>query len=174
MALIMKSALEQHGFTLNVRLLLRFCGPACGPWFRRADAFRRVTTPSRFGDWSFEVYNCKLSRDTKAAMVLRLSFYSDRLCIDQGMLPEYMHVVMPGDEFSIESHRVLDYAAYYRFLRGQLESCVSQPPGILGTYPDRMRNREICRWWQELIRPASRPSSQPRCRDHSGATEATA
>ena len=121
----------------------------CGPWFGRADVLRRVNTHSCFGNWSYEVYDCKLSRDTKAATVLQLSFYSDLLRIIQATLPEYMHVVMPGDDFSIETHRVLDYAAYYRFVRAQLENCVSQPPGTLGTYPDRIQDCEICRWWQE-------------------------
>ena len=121
----------------------------CGPWFGRADVLRRVNTRSCFGNWSYEVYDCKLSRDTKASTVLQLSFYSDLLRIVQATFPEYMHVVMPGDDFSVETHRVLDYAAYYRFVRAQLEDCVSQPPGTLGTYPDRMQDCEICRWWQE-------------------------
>lgn len=123
-------------------------GLQCGSWFGRADMLQRITTPSNFGNWSYEVYDCKLARDTKAGTVLQLSLYSDLLKSAQGLLPEHLHVVMPGEGFSTESHRVLDYAAYYRFVRAQLEGCVTQPHGTLNTYPDRMEHCDVCRWWQ--------------------------
>ncbi len=131
-------------------------GLQCGSWFGRADVLRRAERPSRLGAWSYEVYDCKLSRDTKAGTILQLSLYSDLLGTAQGVLPEHMHVVMPGEGFSTETHRVLDYAAYYRFVRAQLESCVAQPPGTLGTYPDRMQDCDACRWWQDCDRTRRR------------------
>jgi uncharacterized protein len=81
--------------------------------------------------------------------ILQIALYSDLLGIAQGLLPEYMHVVVPREGFPTDSHRVLDYGAYYRFVRAQLEHCVAQPPGTLGTYPDRMGKCDVCRWWQE-------------------------
>ena len=131
-------------------------GLQCGSWFGRADVLRRVNTTSGLGDWSYEVYDCKLARHTKAGTILQLSFYSDLLGAVQGSVPENMHVVMPGEGFPTEFHRVLDYAAYYRFVRAQLETCVAQPPGTLATYPDRMQDCEVCRWWQECDRTRRR------------------
>lgn len=36
-----------------------------GRWSGRADILRRVEKPSRFGDWSYEVIDTKLARETK-------------------------------------------------------------------------------------------------------------
>jgi hypothetical protein len=66
-----------------------------GRWFGRADVLRRVERTSRLGSWSYEVYDCKLARETKAATVLQLSLYSDLVEAAQGALPESMYVVPP-------------------------------------------------------------------------------
>jgi predicted RecB family nuclease len=51
-----------------------------GRWFGRPDILRKVPgKPSRFGNWSYEVYDCKLTRETKATTILQLSFYSELL-----------------------------------------------------------------------------------------------
>ena len=51
-----------------------------GRWFGRPDVLRKVPgRPSRFGDWSYEAYDCKLSKETKATTILQLSFYSELL-----------------------------------------------------------------------------------------------
>jgi hypothetical protein len=39
-----------------------------GGWGGRADILRRVETPSVLGDWSYEVMDTKLSRETKSGM----------------------------------------------------------------------------------------------------------
>ena len=43
-----------------------------GRWFGRPDVLQKVATPSRLGTWSYEVYDCKLARETKATTVLQL------------------------------------------------------------------------------------------------------
>jgi predicted RecB family nuclease len=51
-----------------------------GRFFGRPDVLKKVKTkPSRFGDWSYEAYDCKLSKETKATTILQLSFYSELL-----------------------------------------------------------------------------------------------
>jgi predicted RecB family nuclease len=51
-----------------------------GRFFGRPDVLRKVHgRPSRFGDWSYEAYDCKLSKETKATTILQLSFYSELL-----------------------------------------------------------------------------------------------
>src|SRR5580704_12938597 len=85
-----------------------------GNWFGRSDVLRKVAGPSKLGGWSYEVYDCKLARETKAATILQLSLYTELLETIQGVLPESMYVVPPGEVFQPEQYRVLDYAAYYR------------------------------------------------------------
>ena len=44
----------------------------CGRWFGRADVLRRVPRASDLGNWSYEAYNTKLARETRAGALLQL------------------------------------------------------------------------------------------------------
>ena len=124
-----------------------------GHWFGRPDVLRRVERPcARFGNWSYEAYDCKLARETKATAILQLSFYSELLGEMQGgapeSMPENMWVVHPGAAFEAEKYRVAEYAAYYRYVKSQLEkACANRSE--LETYPEPCPHCEICRWFQE-------------------------
>ena len=48
-----------------------------GRWFGRSDVLRRVERPSKLGDWSYEVYDCKVASETKTATILQVSLYSE-------------------------------------------------------------------------------------------------
>ena len=120
-----------------------------GRWHGRADLLRRVERASKFGAWSYEVHDCKLAMETKAATILQLSLYSECLAGIQGQWPEYMHVVPPGDGFCSEPYRVLDYAAYYRYVKGRLEKAVENEGSTTPTYPEPTPHCAICRWWAE-------------------------
>jgi len=119
-----------------------------GQWFGRADLLRRVEQPSELCDWSYEVYDCKLSRDTKAETILQLSLYSELLAAVQGVLPDYMYVVPPAEKFEPEPYRVLDFAAYYRYVKARLEKSV-EAKGTAASYPEPNPHCAICRWWAE-------------------------
>ena len=118
---------------------------ADGRWSGRADVLMRVDAPSKLGDWSYEVTDTKLARETKGGTILQLSLYSDLVARVQGRLPENMHVVAPWTEFAPQSYRVNDYAAYYRLVRDWLEKAVADtnPTHI---YPEPRPHCEICRW----------------------------
>jgi uncharacterized protein len=116
-----------------------------GRWIGRADVLRRVETPSRFGPWSYEIIDTKLSRETKGNTVLQISLYSDLLSETQGAMPDLAHVVVPGTNFSPEPYRIADYAAYYRYVRASLERAVARG-GNGKAYPEPIEHCEICRW----------------------------
>jgi predicted RecB family nuclease len=121
---------------------------ASGRWFGRSDVLRRVERASKLGGWSYEVYDCKLACETKAATILQLSLYSELLESIQGVLPELMFVVPPGVDFQPEKYRVLDFAAYYRFVKARLERAVEQNRNGITTFAEPTAHCEICRWWQ--------------------------
>jgi uncharacterized protein len=123
-----------------------------GQWFGRPDILRRVGKASRFGDWSYEAYDCKLARETKATTILQLAFYSELLGETQGgaaeCLPEFMWVVPPVNGFAGERYRVSEYSAYYRHVKERLEKACEN--GELGlTYPEPCTHCDICRWFRE-------------------------
>jgi hypothetical protein len=68
---------------------------ADGRWYRRPDVMRRVEKPSGLGEWSYEVTDAKLARETRAGTILQLGLYSEMLGAAQGLRPEYFYVVTP-------------------------------------------------------------------------------
>ncbi|HEV2196559.1 MAG TPA: TM0106 family RecB-like putative nuclease [Candidatus Acidoferrum sp.] len=150
-----------------------------GRWFGRPDVLLKVPRPSRRRKWSYEVQDTKLSRETKAATILQLALYSDLLDKTQEMTPESFWVVPPGVNFTPEEHRVSDYAAYYRHVKGKLAGAVpgglplteaeitKTPPASEGgnqyelvfakgddcgkpvTYPELVEHCKVCQWFRE-------------------------
>lgn len=116
-----------------------------GSWGGRADVLLRTPASSKLGDWSYEVVDTKLARETKGGTVLQISLYSDLLGQLQGRAPEHMYVVPPYAGFSPETYRVADYAAYYRVVRTSLEAAVAAADDAQ-TYPDPNPHCDICRW----------------------------
>ena len=84
-----------------------------GRWRGHADFLLR-SIARRAGDWSYEAADTKLARRVKAAALLQMCVYADRLEQLQGVAPETMHVVT-GD--ALAPYRIADYAAYYRAVK---------------------------------------------------------
>jgi predicted RecB family nuclease len=116
-------------------------------WYGRADVLRRVETPSNLGAWSYEVYDCKLSAETKGGTILQLSLYSEMVAAVQGLMPSKMYVVPPSETFEAETYRVLDYGAYYRFIKAGLEHSVDEHEEKLVSYPEPVDHCDICAWF---------------------------
>ena len=114
-------------------------------WGGRTDVLLRVETPSSLGDWSYEVVDTKLSRETKGGTVLQLSLYSDLVGKAQGLTPQRSHVIAPWSEYQPQPFRVDDFAAYYRRVRASLEQAVKLDQAV-NVYPDPKPFCEVCRW----------------------------
>src|SRR5580704_8278546 len=121
---------------------------AVGHWFGRPDVLARAAKPSRLGDWSYEVFDCKLARETKAATILQLALYSDLLGEIQGQAPGFMYVVPTGKNFEAERYRVAEYSAYYRYVKARLENA-SDSAENLESYPEPCTHCDVCRWFRE-------------------------
>jgi predicted RecB family nuclease len=122
-----------------------------GRWFGRADVLRKVGKRSCLGNWSYEVYDCKLARETKAVTILQLALFSELLAEIQEQEPEFMYVVPPGVGFTAEAHRYSDYAAYYRYVKARIESVCSSAVEA-ATYPEPCAHCDICPWFRECDR----------------------
>ena len=114
-------------------------------WGGRADILWRVDKSSELGDWSYEVVETKLARETSGASVLQLCLYADLVARVQGVVPEYIHVVTPWTDFEAQTYRSSDFFAYYRLVKRSLEASVSDGGGTQ-TYPDPKLHCDICRW----------------------------
>ena len=126
---------------------------ASGVWRGRADVMLRVEQlekPSRLGNWSYELVDCKLARETKAETILQLCLYSELVTELQGLQPELFHVIRPNACFEPESYRLSAFSAYYRVLKRALHDAVKA--GFSETYPEPVSHCDICRWWKECAR----------------------
>lgn len=117
-----------------------------GKWLGYSDVLLKVPGRSKFGDWSYEVQDTKLSQNTRASAILQLCLYSDLLSLLQDYAPEKMHIVKPGVQFPAESYRFAEFRAYYNLIRKNLEYTITRP--ALPTYPDISEHCSICSWWR--------------------------
>lgn len=113
-----------------------------GKWSGWADFLMKVDRPSKFGDWSYEIWDTKLANETKAGTILQIGLYSERVAQIQGISPEFMGVVKPEGE---ERYRCDEYAAYVRLVKRNLEDAIANDHP---TYPDPVSHCDICRWWK--------------------------
>jgi predicted RecB family nuclease len=116
-------------------------------WTGRADILIKTVRPSAIGNWSYEVQDTKLSRNTRAATILQLCLYAEIVGNIQGHETEFMHVIKPGTPFEKESFRYDDFKAYYRYSKATLLKVIESEPAE--TYPQPVQHCGICRWWKE-------------------------
>ena len=112
------------------------------PWVGHADFLVRVDTPSKLGDFSYEVVDTKLSRTSRAKFLLQLCLYSEMLADVQGVMPRHMYVVL-GDGRK-DTFIVADYLRYYRQLKQRFLDWTSK--NARESYPERCDHCGMCRW----------------------------
>lgn len=111
-------------------------------WQGWADFLIKVPTPSKLGNWSYEVIDTKLTSNTRIGTILQIAMYSDILEKIQGILPEHMHTITPEGK---NSYRVADYLSYYSFTKKRFEKAI-QTENL--TYPEPCAHCDICDWWE--------------------------
>jgi len=111
-------------------------------WYGRADFLIRVDKPSDLGSFSYEVVETKLARSTKVRAIIQLCFYSDLLSRIQGVVPDYMHVVLGGGA-KPEKFFVQRYLAFFRKIKSDF---VAAQQAQSDTYPEPVEHCRICDW----------------------------
>jgi predicted RecB family nuclease len=117
-------------------------------WYGRPDVMLRVDAPSALGEWSYQIADTKLARETRAGTILQLGLYSELLGTAQGRSPEYFYVVTPDPVSPTQSFRVDDYAAYFRLIRARMQETVAQDEDAIAAanYPEPVDHCDVCPW----------------------------
>ncbi len=136
----MRSMLQGHDYIYQATL-------DDGTWNGRADFLKKVKRPSKLGNWSYEVMDSKLAKETRAGTILQLCLYSQLIGNIQGVAPEFMYVITPDDEAPMQIYRVDDYIAYHRLIQKQLLCLVRTGTDVTDTYPHPTAHCSICNWW---------------------------
>lgn len=110
--------------------------------YGRADFLLRVDKPSNLGQFSYEVVETKLARSTKVRAIIQLCFYSDLLSRIQGVVPDYMHVVLGGGARP-EKFFVQRYLAFFRKIKSDFVGAERAPAE---TYPEPVEHCRVCDW----------------------------
>ena len=109
-----------------------------------ADFLRKVSYPSKLGDYSYEVIDTKLAKTTKAKFIVQLAFYSDLLTEIQGVEPHYMHIVLGSHKE--DSFRYLDYSKYFKQLQSRFLQYVDTPIQNIDSYQAPCAKCGQCKW----------------------------
>jgi uncharacterized protein len=123
-----------------------------GRWRGHPDFLvRRDDRPSDLGAWSYDIADTKLARRVKAAAIIQMCVYADRLAQLQGLAPETIAVVT-GDR-EAHPHRLEDYAAYFRAAKRRFEERVFPvaPAPAPVTYPEPVDHCRVCSWWSVCV-----------------------
>ncbi len=113
------------------------------PWNGFADFLLRVDgRPSKFGAYSYEVADTKLSLSAKPGYVIQLCVYCDMLAAEQECLPHELHIVL-GDT-SVVSMRVDEFKHYQTLAARRFEFFMANPPQPSAGEP--CQQCEHCRW----------------------------
>ena len=59
------------------------------------------------------------------------------------------HVVTPDPNAPVQTFRVQDFSAYFRFIRTRLEATALREPDAIAAanYPEPVEHCDVCRWW---------------------------
>ena len=104
-----------------------------------SDFLIKVTTPSKLGNYSYEVLDTKLALSAKPEYILQLSCYSEMLADLQGKSPENISIVL-GDNSKVD-FRIENFKSYYgKFKKDFLK------------YHDKFdpKNRPLPQAWENL------------------------
>ena len=110
-------------------------------WVGYADFLRRVEIPSGLGPYSYEPEDTKLARHVRPSAVLQLCEYSEALSRIQGKDPEYIHVILGGQERV--SLRLAEFAAYFRITKARFEKALASK---ISAYPNPVEHCGVCTW----------------------------
>jgi uncharacterized protein len=113
-------------------------------WFGWADFLKKVERPSTLGNWSYEVMDTKLARETKAGSILQICLYSYIVQQLQGILPEHMYIKTPEQ---LQQYRVDDFGAYFRLVQQRL-SRLTVGTNQTEVYPEPVAHCDVCDWWE--------------------------
>jgi predicted RecB family nuclease len=113
-----------------------------GIWNGWADFLIKTNKPGKF-EWSYEVADTKLSRETKAGAILQICLYSEIVEQLQGCRSEHMYIHNPNGKHTF---RADDFMAYYRLMKTKLLQATNIKANQ--TYPEPVPHCDICRWWE--------------------------
>jgi len=111
-----------------------------------ADFLIKCNTKSDLGDYSYEVYDTKITRNLKPRHVTQITAYSDMLGKIQKVLPEKMYLIDGSDEY--HSFKTIEYIDLFNHSKKEFIKFLSNTSKEK-IYPEKCSYCNLCDWKDE-------------------------
>ena len=111
-----------------------------------ADFLIKCDTKSDLGDYSYEVYDTKITRNLKPRHITQITAYSDMLCKIQKVLPEKMYLIDGSDEY--HSFKTIEYIDLFNHSKKEFIKFLSNTSKEK-IYPEKCSYCNLCDWKDE-------------------------
>jgi len=108
-----------------------------------ADFLLRVNTKSDLGNYSYEVYDTKITKNLRPKHVLQITGYSYLLGKLQNLLPRHMYLIDGNNKFN--RYKVNEFIDYFTYTRNRFENLL---PTLKKSdiYPEKCSYCQYCPW----------------------------
>ena len=108
-----------------------------------ADFLLRVNTKSDLGNYSYEVYDTKITKNLRPKHVLQITSYSYLLGKLQNLLPRHMYLIDGNNKFN--PYKVNEFIDYFTYTRNRFENLL---PTLKKSdiYPEKCSYCQYCPW----------------------------
>ena len=108
-----------------------------------ADFLIKCNTPSKFGTYSYEVYDTKITRNLRPRHITQITAYSDMVGKIQKVLPDKMHLIDGADEE--HSFKTLEYIDLFNHGKKEFLKFLSNV-NKEKIYPEKCSYCNLCNW----------------------------
>ena len=117
-----------------------------GDFRGEADFLIKSKNPSKLGDFSYEVYDTKISRKPRPRHVYQITSYSYMLSKIQGTLPERMYLIDGSD--ILHKYKTKEFIDFYFFTKSNFEKYLKNIDKEK-VYPEKCSHCDICDYTDE-------------------------
>ena len=108
-----------------------------------ADFLIKCSTPSKFGDYSYEVYDTKITRNLRPRHLTQITAYSDMVGKIQKVLPDKMYLIDGSDEE--HSFKTIEYIDLFNHGKKEFLKFLSNV-NKEKIYPEKCSYCNLCDW----------------------------
>ena len=120
-----------------------------GKFRGEADFIIKTKQKSDLGDYSYEVYDTKITKNLKPKHVLQVTAYSYLISKITGVLPKQMYLIDGNSEY--HPNKVSEFLDYFKFTKSKFESFLSDKDEK-NLYPETCNHCNYCIWQDECLK----------------------
>ena len=120
-----------------------------GKFRGEADFLIKTKEKSELGDYSYEVYDTKVTKNLKPKHVLQITAYSYLISKITGILPKLMYLIDGKSEY--HSYKVFEFLDYFNFTKIKFENFIVEEKKEK-LYPESCNHCNYCIWQDECLK----------------------